>query len=156
MLDRPRPIAQSPTAVTRTRTLAAWLAALALAIVLSGLPRLLVLCKDRDGSVHVEWVHEPGACCTTGGGHALPSGADGGLPLLAAAPHCEHHEFAVDLASPGRGVQASAADAPPLLAVLPPQCFPAAVPPRTRLASATGPPRPDERLRLRATTLLLL
>lgn len=140
----------------RSRTLAAWLAALALAIVLSGLPRLLVLCKDSDGRVRVEWVHEPGACCAAGDGHVLPSGADGELPLLAAAPHCDHHEFAVDLASPGRGVQASAADAPPLLAALAPQHFPTAVPPRQRHASATGPPRPDERLRLRATTLLLL
>lgn len=139
-----------------SRTLAAWLAALAMAIVLSGLPRLLVLCTSHDGHVRVEWVHEPGGCCAAGDGHVLPVDSDDGLPLLADAPHCAHREFAVDLASPGRGVQASAADAPPLLAVLPPQCFPAAVPPRTRLASATGPPRLDMRLRLRATTLLLL
>ncbi len=131
-----------------------------MAIVVSGLPRLLVVCSAGDGRAHVEWLHAPGACCehdaAHGGGPSRDDGVQGDQDALAANPHCEHLGFASELGAPPKGgtptaAAAAAAWLPPTVAVVAPPTTLRRGPPQ-----ATGPPRPDGRLRLRATTLLLL
>jgi hypothetical protein len=131
-----------------------------MAIVGSGLPRLLVVCSGHDGRAQVEWLHAPGACCEHEHGHAVAPSFDqagtGDEDVLTADPHCEHHEFAAELGAPPKAGQPAAAAAAE--AWLPPATAVAVLPSTLRrgLPQATGPPRPDGLLRLRATTLLLL
>ena len=144
----------------RSRTLTSWLVALAMAVVLSGLPRLLVVCSNSEANWHVEWVHAEGDCCEHD--HASASHEAPGDPLAPTAPRatgnfeCEHLEFAAELSTPPHVVKFAATAA--LTAWLDAAQFTDSRAPsdRRRHPSATGPPRPDDRLRLRATTLLLL
>jgi hypothetical protein len=129
-------------------------AAMAALVLALGLPRLLVLCTNDHGT-HVEFAHAPGACCEHDHGDA-PSPADGG-PSLAEHPHCEHtgFAFAVLPAPPPDSHKAPAAMAWLGTIEVPSFALPAHAEVRTR-PPATGPPRPDGRCALRATTLLLL
>ncbi len=151
--------ARRVTAPRRSRSPLRALAALAALVLLLGLPRVLIRC-EAGGAVHVEFAHAPGACCAHqhGGeahGHARGD-RDGGED---AAPHapCEHAELAIDLAPAPRDGAAGAVPPPHADGVVA-AARPALRDARlvTRPPPATGPPRPDARARLRASTLLLL
>lgn len=134
-------------------------AALALLVVLLGLPRFLVLCTAEGEAPHLDFAHAPGDCCE----HAHATGHDEaptpaeGTAARPAAPHCEHSEFASELAPAPRPLHAPAA--PPTVALwttAPPPLASRADAALRHRAPSTGPPRPGPRWSLRTTTLLLL
>jgi hypothetical protein len=142
-----------------TLNLATLLVAAAACVLLFGLPRLLVTCSGGEaGARHVEFVHAPGTCC--GHDHG-PAAAPRGAPVRPATPGadepgCEHGTFAFELLPPERSHRSADVPPPQLLGWLAAAfVMPVATAPR-RAATATGPPRPDPRLALRETTLLLL
>jgi hypothetical protein len=158
-VKRPRRTHRPPHA---PRVLGA-LAAIAAVVLLLGLPRLLIRCTTGDGDVRIEFAHAEGTCCAHD--HAPVDGSATGAATPArgasapsAAPHapCEHEELGIELAPPARN---GVVPVPPCAdgAVVPWAApAPRAVPRATRAPPATGPPRPDARAHLRASTLLLL
>lgn len=137
------------------------------------LPRALVWCHNRDHGLRLEFAHAPGTCCnhdhearptpmrcTCGFVHAdrdADSDRDTGSGVAGDDHGCQHASVCIDLL-PAPPTKTPAAPPPTtLLGCLPPPGF-AQVPPRSPAnpPPATGPPRPDPRLALRATTLLLL
>lgn len=137
--------------------LARSLAAMALLVLLLGLPRILVMCSEEGEAPHLAFAHAPGACCEHDHERGDVAPPDDGTPVLRANPRCEHSELAFECAPAPR---------PDLAKACPPTtclgsaaaCLVVADNPddEQRHAPATGPPRPDPRLLLRTTTLLLL
>lgn len=132
------------------------LAALALLVLLFGLPRAFVMCTG-GGRSHVEVAHAAGGCC----GHAHNHARRAPAPERPAAPEadasCEHSGFVCELAPPPARGKSSLPPAVALLAAWSWPSFEAAPAPLAAVhPPATGPPRPGEHLSLRATTLLLL
>ncbi len=146
----------------RTLRFCRTVAALAMLVLLLGLPRWLVSCSGGDvhGPSHIEFAHAPGECCAHGHAHRAdvsPPHDHGTLITNATAnPNCEHTEFAIELAP----VERTPATAPPLVLGIAGREHASlgtlAAPAVTRLPKATGPPRPHPQLLLRTTTLLLL
>ncbi len=144
-----------PRALTRAVAIAA------LAVLVLGLQRMLVLCT-HDGITSLAFAHPVGACCadpdhpTLRPDTAAPGDQDD-QPRQGRFDDCEHSELAVELAPAPRPAADGATDPlPPCGAMpgwlpLPPSAW--AAPPRP---AATGPPRPDGRTALRATMLLLV
>ncbi len=138
-----------------TLVLARRLAALAMLVLALGLPRFFVLCSAGGDSLHVEFVHAPGACCAPDAASELAAMPTPVGALTPAPESCDHVEFATDLAPAPRSGDAAAAAPPALLAVLP---LPAPAAPRESPAAtrppATGPPPWRDRLRQQATVRL--
>ncbi|MCB9886146.1 MAG: hypothetical protein H6838_11680 [Planctomycetes bacterium] len=148
-----------PAAPRSHRTLSAmvWLALTVLAL---GLPQVLIVCHGHDGSVHLEFWHDPADCChPQERAHAAEHAHehDHQQPGAERAPGCEHEHLAI---GPLRTSRPAATKLPPLqfAAWLP-------VPPRApTLAHAepvaqppsTGPPPTAALLRQLAATHLLL
>ena len=141
----------------RPHSLAFVLATLVAAVMLLGLPRLLVVCTGGEpGAAHIAFVHAHDACCQHDHGGAEQPDPDGDTPGARDGTHCEHGTFAVGLAEPPRPFHAQWT--PPLAE----QWAGSAVPyvpalgrrgPRAH-APATGPPRPDDWPAQRRTTQL--
>ncbi|MBX3464540.1 MAG: DUF169 domain-containing protein [Planctomycetes bacterium] len=131
--------------------------ATALLVLAFGLPRVLVLCTEHDGSASLAFAHAPGSCCHDATAFVVAAGEPGiGMPCAGAHEACEHSELAVELA-PAPRPHAHGAETPPPAGSAPPALpeAPARHAAPTR-PPATGPPRPDARTALRATTLLLV
>lgn len=137
----------------RTNATLSTLAVLALLVLAFGLPRLVVLCTHSDGAASLEWVH-PGSCCDHEHGGTLDD--HDGDPAVEPHGGCEHRSLAIDTAPAPRPDASDELPAArtgfvvPADFVLPSHRSPARLPP------ATGPPRPDPRTGLRATSQLLL
>lgn len=138
------------------------------------LPRALVWCHHGDHGLRLEFAHAPGTCCDHGASHGLAAprcdcGAqhhddhddegdgDRGSGALRDGSACDHAAVHVELL-PTPPTRAPALPQPGVLSVsLPPPEFVIAAPlAAAATPPATGPPRPDPRVALRATTLLLL
>ncbi|MBL8750024.1 MAG: hypothetical protein JNK78_12745 [Planctomycetes bacterium] len=132
------------------------LAVLALLVLAFGLPRLVVLCTHSDGEASLEWAHL-GPCCDHEHGAASDDQDDhDGHPAVEARSGCEHASLAIDTApAPRDGANGELPAAHAAFVVHADFVLPARRPP-TRLPPATGPPRPDPRTGLRATSQLLL
>lgn len=130
---------------------------MAMLVLLFGLPRLLVLCSDHASPPHVTFAHAPGACCHHDHGETAAPTPDDGTPAARPHAHCAHHELSIELATAPRS---GPAVTPPTPAVVRGAAefvlAPRTADERPERAAATGPPRPDPRLRLRTTTRLLL
>ncbi|MBL8752056.1 MAG: hypothetical protein JNK15_02040 [Planctomycetes bacterium] len=142
----------------RPHSLAFVLATLVVAVMLLGLPRLLVVCSGGEhGSAHVAFAHAHDACCQDDHGGADQPASDG-TPGARDGTHCEHGTFAVGLAEPPRPFLAQWAPPPAAHGEGLVEPF---VPDTDRTSSrvhapATGPPRPDDWPARRRTTQLQL
>jgi hypothetical protein len=131
-------------------------AALALLVLLFGLPRMLVMCTG-GGRLHVDFAHPAGCChCAHAGVRGAPPPARGERTPVAHA-HCDHRPFACELAPPPTPAKTPAPPAPALLAVCAWPALACEAEPRTIVhPRATGPPRPGAQVSLRTTTQLLI
>ncbi len=145
-------------------TLAVALVALVAMVLASGLSRVLVVCSGGDDGRHVvEFVHEPSTCCdhdhSRGAPHHMPAAPapTPDAPIAAADHHCEHGSFAFELTSPPRALHCTWAPPPMAVCSVLPELLAVADARGERAhVPATGPPRPDDWLHCRSTTLLLL
>ena len=140
-----------------------WLCAALLFVV--GLSQQLVLCAPDGGNVHLDFLHDEGACCAHA---AIAPAVDGQHPDAPADerdggrsadsdPHCEHVDLAIDV---GTGPSPDHADAPAASPVFVPPT--ATIPWLTSHQTtspqppATGPPRPRPWLAHHRTLVLLI
>lgn len=138
---------------TSARRLLHCAATLALLVLGFGLPRALVMCNHADGGTALEWEHAPGTCCHD---RAQPRPGTPATGEPAVEPGgCEHDRLALELGEPPARDHLLVADAPTHDAAT---TFAPPAPPANatdRPPPATGPPRRDDRVALRATILLL-
>jgi hypothetical protein len=138
-------------------TLAAFVTALA--VLCLGLPRMLVVCTGPHCDARVQFAHAQGGCCDHDHEDAASADPDGDGPE---GPCCEDHGHCVDQAL-GIGVgplpeRVGVDREPPPRA----QVATTAPPPGPEVEGTvmrpptTGPPRPDPRTALLASTVLLL
>lgn len=139
----------------RTHPLSMHTAVLAALVLLLGLPRLFVLCTHADGDASLEFAHAGGHCehehTVHGGGTPAAPHEDGDV---APGCSCEHDSLAIDLAPAPR--PDTQADSLPAIGEALPRERPAPAlrtPPHH--PPATGPPRTDQRVALRASSQLL-
>lgn len=134
------------------------------------LPRALVWCHHAGHGLRLEFAHAPGTCCEHDSkrAHAAPPCAcgvmhdderdgDHGSGVVRDGSACDHAAVHIELL-PTPPSRTPALPPPGLLsACLQPPHFVLAAPIAVATTPpATGPPRPDPRVALRATTLLLL
>lgn len=140
-----------PSMTTSWRRLLQCATALALMVLALGLPRMLVVCNHAGAGAALEWEHAPGACC-----HEHQHARAASMDEAAIAPGgCEHDRFGLELGEPPPRDHVLVA-APPAQDAAATFALPA--PPANateRPQPATGPPRRDDRVALRATILLL-
>lgn len=131
-------------------------AVLALLVLGLGLPRILVLCEHDDGAATLAFAHASGSCCHDPTAPGTEHAPDQPGEATRGHEHCDHDDLAVELAPAPRPAAPAVPTAAPTT-----WCTPQDVPKPAHERAvvrppATGPPRPDPQLRLRATTLLLL
>jgi hypothetical protein len=131
-----------------------WVVALLLS---PGLERLLVVCTSPHAGSHIELAHANGSCCTHEHERAAEEPAPGlGDRIDADAPRCVDASLELGKGPLPKPVQLEDGGQSALELVLPfapigPEPLVAAIRP-----PSTGPPRPDPRTALRASTLLLV
>ncbi|MGE3173517.1 MAG: hypothetical protein AB7O97_12910 [Planctomycetota bacterium] len=155
---------------SRTRTHRALFAAAALLlpvllVLVTGLPRLLVVCSGPHCEARIEWAHIGERCCAPAPaapaesmccGHEGHGDPDHGPELRAGHDDCVDSALPFGYGPLPRGPHPAPAVAPAVdgaMAFLLPT--PRTAHATTRHPPATGPPRPDPRTEHKATTVLL-